>query len=104
VWPGFFEAVGIPLRQGRLPVEADLTPVASCVVLSETAAKRLFPGTGAAGKPVAIGGVSTSVSRPSGVEKRNVCSDPSTKGTGLSIENPPRLISRTTTFASSSTP
>jgi putative ABC transport system permease protein len=43
VMPGYFEAIGLPLRAGRLPRDSDSTgsPV---VVINDQAAQQLFPG------------------------------------------------------------
>jgi ABC-type antimicrobial peptide transport system permease subunit len=49
VMPGYFEAIGLPLRQGRFPSDADYNgPPAA--VLSESAAQAMFPGQPAVGQ------------------------------------------------------
>jgi predicted permease len=57
VVPGFFEALGVPLRRGRLPVAPDLAPDAPRAVISEALANDLFPGRSAVGDLVQVGGV-----------------------------------------------
>jgi predicted permease len=42
VLPGFFEAIGLPLKQGRFFTEADLTAGRPLVVINEAAAHRIF--------------------------------------------------------------
>jgi hypothetical protein len=48
VLPGYFEALGQPLKFGRLPTETDRTSAEPVVLLNEDAARRFFP----AGSPV----------------------------------------------------
>lgn len=50
VLPGYFEAVGLPLRQGRFPTDADSHGVPSFAVVSESAARAIFPGQDAVGQ------------------------------------------------------
>jgi predicted permease len=50
VMPGYFEAIGLPLRQGRFPTDADYNGGASSAVLSEAAARAMFPGQPAVGQ------------------------------------------------------
>jgi hypothetical protein len=57
VVPGFFEALGVPLRRGRLPVAPDLAPDAPRAVISEALANDLFPGRSAVGDLVQVGRV-----------------------------------------------
>jgi putative ABC transport system permease protein len=63
VLPGYFEAMGLPLRQGRFPSAADNMAAGFAVVLNESAARRLFPD-GAIGRdltfrnqPLTVSGV-----------------------------------------------
>jgi len=44
VLPGYFEAAGLRLVRGRLLTQADLTQGGDAAVLSESAARALFPG------------------------------------------------------------
>src|SRR5579885_1023925 len=43
VTPGYFAALGIPIRRGRGFTEADRAPGADSIVLSETLARQMFP-------------------------------------------------------------
>ena len=54
VIPTYFEAMGIRLLAGRLPTEADATSTGPVAVLSDKAAKTLFPGLPAVGSRVVI--------------------------------------------------
>jgi putative ABC transport system permease protein len=49
VLPGYFEAIGLPLRQGRFPTDADGSGPPSAVV-SESAARAMFPNQSALGQ------------------------------------------------------
>ncbi len=49
--PGYFEVTGVPVGAGRLPNGPDISDP-SWIVLSERAAKRLFPGVPAVGQQV----------------------------------------------------
>lgn len=62
--PGYFETLGIPVRAGRLPTEADGEPERLVVVLNETAAHALFPGEPALGRLVPFESFSSDVVRP----------------------------------------
>ncbi len=50
VLPGYFETVGLPLRSGRSPSDADRTSGRHVVVLSQLAAKTLFSDRDAIGR------------------------------------------------------
>ncbi|MGH9159238.1 MAG: ABC transporter permease [Vicinamibacteraceae bacterium] len=60
VTPGFFDAMGIPLRRGRVFTADDRAEGLPVVVISETLAQRLWPHTDAVGKRLFWGGVSGS--------------------------------------------
>ena len=62
--PGYFEAIGIPVRAGRLPSEADQRSGRLVVVLNETAAERIFPGESALGRLVPFESFSSNEVRP----------------------------------------
>lgn len=62
--PGYFETLGIPVREGRLPTEADRTSKQLVVVLNETAAERLFPEKSALGRVVPFQSFSSDDVRP----------------------------------------
>jgi predicted permease len=53
--PGYFEAVGIPLREGRAFRRSDTDPPSGAVVVSESVARRLLAGRPAIGARVAHG-------------------------------------------------
>jgi len=55
VSPGYFEVMGIPLRRGRLLSEHDTAGAARAVVISESLAKRKFPGRDPIGGGIRIG-------------------------------------------------
>jgi putative ABC transport system permease protein len=55
VSPGYFKALHIPLRRGRLLDEHDTAGAPPVVLLSESFAKRKFPGQDALGKRVRLG-------------------------------------------------
>jgi predicted permease len=50
VMPGYFEAIGLPLRQGRFPTAADYYAKLPFAVLSESAARAMFPGQQSVGQ------------------------------------------------------
>ena len=50
VLPGYFEAVGLPLRQGRFPTNADYAASPPFAVLSQSAARAIFPDQPAVGQ------------------------------------------------------
>lgn len=50
VLPGYFEALGMPVRHGRLPSRADYASGSRFVVLSETAARTIFGDAPAVGR------------------------------------------------------
>ncbi|HLK66910.1 MAG TPA: ABC transporter permease [Bryobacteraceae bacterium] len=49
---GYFEAMGVPLLQGRLFTERDTADVSPVVVINETMAKRYWPGEDPIGKGI----------------------------------------------------
>jgi len=53
--PGYFEAMGIPLKAGRLVTDSDAKDAQPVVVINEKLAKLYFPGEDPVGKPVWIG-------------------------------------------------
>src|SRR5262249_52593177 len=55
VSPGYFEAIGIPLRRGRLLNEHDVADALPAVVISESLAKRNFPNQDPIGRRVHVG-------------------------------------------------
>jgi len=55
VMPGYFEAMRIPLRHGRLLDVRDVAGAPRAAVINESQAKRKFPGTDAIGKRLRFG-------------------------------------------------
>jgi putative ABC transport system permease protein len=57
VTPGYFEALNIPLRSGRLLDDHDTTNTPPVTLISESLAKRRFPNQDPIGKRVHVGGL-----------------------------------------------
>ena len=55
VMPGYFEAIGMPLRAGRLPTPADAGATVPIAVVNETGARQLFAEGRALGQRVMVG-------------------------------------------------
>lgn len=55
VTPGYFDALAIPIVRGRAFTEQDRDPSRSATVLSQSLARRLFPGEEAVGRSVQFG-------------------------------------------------
>lgn len=53
--PGYFAAMGIPLRKGRLFTDADVRGGLGAVLVNETLARKYFPGEDPVGKRVKFG-------------------------------------------------
>ncbi len=64
VSPGYFETMGIPLRTGRLLDERDRAGAPTAVLISESFAKRKFPGQTPIGQRVRVGAASGHADRP----------------------------------------
>ncbi len=64
ITPGYFEAIGLPVRAGQLPSAADQTSGRLVVVLNEKAATVLFPGETAIGRLVPFRSYSADEVRP----------------------------------------
>jgi putative ABC transport system permease protein len=56
VTPGYFETLGIPLRRGRLLDARDVAGTPGAMLISESLAKRRFPGQDPLGKRLHVGG------------------------------------------------
>ena len=54
VLPGYFEAIGVPVRQGRMPTDADYASGLLFAVVNETGARELFPDGAAIGGQIAL--------------------------------------------------
>jgi len=56
VGPGFFEALRVPMVEGRGFVDSDLTPGSNVAVVSASTAKKFWPDASAIGKRLRLGG------------------------------------------------
>jgi predicted permease len=54
VLPGYFEAMAIPLRAGRLLTDGDVAAGMSAALVNETAARQLFPGASPVGQQITV--------------------------------------------------
>jgi putative ABC transport system permease protein len=54
VTPGYFEAMGIPVREGRTFTDADLKDSSQAILVNDVLARRYFPGDTAVGKRVRL--------------------------------------------------
>ncbi|MEJ7812484.1 MAG: ABC transporter permease [Gemmatimonadaceae bacterium] len=54
VTPGYFAALGVPLRRGRVIAEADGRRAPKVVVISETMARRVWPGVDPVGQAIRV--------------------------------------------------
>jgi predicted permease len=54
ILPGYFEALGVPLRQGRLPTDGDHAAGPPFVIVNETGARELFPDGPAVGRQITV--------------------------------------------------
>lgn len=57
--PGFFDALGIPLLEGRMFTEADSNDAPPVVLVSRSWAERYYPGESAVGRQMVEGGCTT---------------------------------------------
>lgn len=55
VTPGYFDMMGIPLKQGRWLTDADRFEAEKVILIGETTAKEVFPGESPIGKQVRFG-------------------------------------------------
>lgn len=67
VLPGFFEALGLRVIEGRPLADADRSTSTPVVVISERAARELFPGISALGREMLVGGRQATPHRVIGV-------------------------------------
>jgi putative ABC transport system permease protein len=56
VTPGYFEALGTPLRAGRAFTEADTATSLGVILVNETMAKKYWPGVSPVGRRMTMGG------------------------------------------------
>jgi len=83
VSPGYFRALGIPLRQGRLLTEEDDANHAPVCLINETAARQWFPGQSPLGKKVRAGAASGGFDESPFREIAGVVGDIAQYGLGL---------------------
>ena len=55
ITPGYFEALGVPLKEGRFFADSDAHDTQPIVIINEKFARRYFPGEDPIGKPLWIG-------------------------------------------------
>jgi putative ABC transport system permease protein len=56
VTPGYFEAIGTPLREGRTFTDLDASTTLPVIVVNETMAKKYWPDASAVGRRMMMGG------------------------------------------------
>ncbi|HEY1909430.1 MAG TPA: ABC transporter permease [Vicinamibacterales bacterium] len=56
VTPGYFEAIGTPLRSGRMFTGADRADTLPVIIVNETMARKFWPGENAVGRRMTMGG------------------------------------------------
>jgi len=56
VSPGYFRAMGISLKRGRIFTEADATGASRVAIISEATAREIWPGEDPLGKQIQLGG------------------------------------------------
>lgn len=64
ITPGFFETLGIPVRHGRLPTDADRASGRRVVVVNETTARQLFGDEPALSRIISFRSYDANVERP----------------------------------------
>ncbi len=94
VTPGYFEALGIPLRRGRLPSASDTSAALPVVFVNEATARALFPGADPIGQRIRMSRGEATSSR--GVRSRG---SSATSASAVSIR---RLARRSSSRMSSS--
>jgi putative ABC transport system permease protein len=87
--PGYFHAIGIPLKRGRLFTADDREGTTPVVVITETAARQHFPGEDPLGKRIQLGWERASDGRNAGGEVVGIVGD--VKDAGLAEPDPPQV-------------
>ena len=90
--PGYFEAIGIPVRKGRTFTEGDRSGTPPVVLITESAARQYFPGEDPIGKRITLGwgrGPAGEKRRYAGGEVVGIIGD--VKDAGLDEADPPQL-------------
>jgi predicted permease len=86
--PGYFRAIGIPVRRGRAFTEEDGPEAPQVVVLSESAVRRYFPDEEPIGRTIHLG-LGRGRGRKAGGEVVGVVGD--VKDLGLAAASPPEI-------------
>jgi predicted permease len=55
ITPGYFDAIGTPLRAGRMFTDADAADTLPVIIVNETMAKKFWPGVSALGRRLTMG-------------------------------------------------
>jgi putative ABC transport system permease protein len=87
---GYFEAIGIPLKRGRLFSEDDRWGAVPVVVITEAAARQYFPNEDPIGKRINLGWGRGEGKPRAGGEVVGIIGD--TKDTGLAEADPPQIF------------
>jgi predicted permease len=61
ITPGYFRAIGMPLKQGRVFTDADSADSNRVVIINEVVARKYFPGQTAIGKRLYLGNVPSEI-------------------------------------------
>jgi putative ABC transport system permease protein len=87
--PGYFDAIGIPLKRGRLFTDADTAGTPPVVLITESAARQYFPNEDPIGKTITLGWRRGPGTRRAGGEVVGILGD--TKDAGLDEPDPPQI-------------
>jgi putative ABC transport system permease protein len=87
--PGYFEAIGIPIRRGRLFTDADTAGTPPVVLITESAARQFFPNEDPIGKTITLGWRRGPGTPRAGGEVVGVLGD--IKDEGLNEPDPPQI-------------
>jgi putative ABC transport system permease protein len=86
---GYFEAIGIPLKRGRLFQETDRLGSAPVVLITEAAARQYFPNEDPIGRTITLGWSRSDKARAGG-EVIGIIGD--VKDSGLAEADPPQMF------------
>jgi putative ABC transport system permease protein len=92
--PGYFEAMGIPLRRGRLFTADDRDGAPGAVIVNDFAARRFWPGEDPIGRRVFLGSQEplTVIGIVGDVRQRSLASEPRPEVYRSWLQEPDRLI------------